>query len=921
MKRVSSSLWLVLSVCIAFSSAKTLCSRIFLQNINEETMPYKMIEGVYVKEDKTHNNFPLYKRENDNLVLYLYTGKNAKNYLVFGLGVLDHFGIAATLYSYVDPTFWLSSGILDREDVFQGLISQWMYLNTREQIYDYVSSSSFSTKIKAVCVDEDFRECNSDRVYLNKTFNDGKGNVLTNSSQDYFRRRQGVFRNLRPVYEHSRSLMYLQYVDDYWVVTSQYWPSGYNVGTYMRVKDLALRPEYITKTWSVHYNGVWSDMADVRVLCRGVTSMKNTCASRPCYSNANCVYTSGNETLCLCPPGYTGVTCATNTQCPTPSPLANTELNFAYPGRRPGYLGMSFCSSTYPSVRFSLCVIRSFSPFWSRQGQACRAGTTNSPRWTLHSTRFPRIPPRRTRWRPNPTASSINFDDIPYILPVVLTGAVLLQFLLAFVIYFCAKCVVGCKESKEEQNDLTRQQEVGEELGRRLEQVAGAGSQEELDRNIQEYQDAVQNFQDENDEKEVNRKRGFYRNASLWRLISMQMYFSFYLWLIYFAGCGISQCTRYALVFEILRTFAIVMLCISPVVVIIESFFSHELSYLSNILQDQTAWSYIKEMHEVPPQIVMIVECYHYETRVRVVYYTDSNGNTQSRTETYTEKVTTFIDQDEFSFGSWVDVSKREMPPIGHSSLTRLKIDPCILFGDQETADEYASQVAAMIERNRHRDVHTDYSAKRQIPGLKKRISTYVDLNVRPWWIRTGYFWLATLLMMTWPYRWLFRAKTGKTYYILKKKMYKSTTPPTEVDITDPIAVLSNNAPFFVGPCAANNQSSDPMTEVGAMNTSFQNYPPPYPAVDTSAGQPSSAGPHPSAPHLVHGLGAPHPQVHDLSAVGPVQFPSPAASAAYVPHPSGSALPPFCSGPAVSPSYEARPVPEAPPPSYEESVG
>ena len=188
----------------------------------------------------------------------------------------------------------------------------------------------------------------------------------------------------------------------------------------------------------------------------------------------------------------------------------------------------------------------------------------------------------------------------------------------------------------------------------------------------------------------------------------------------------------------------------------------------------------------------------HYETRVRVVYYTDSNGNTQSRTETYTEKVTTFIDQDEFSFGSWVDVSKREMPPIGHSSLTRLKIDPCILFGDQETADDYASQVAAMIERNRHRDVHTDYSAKRQIPGLKKRISTYVDLNVRPWWIRTGYFWLATVLMMTWPYRWLFRAKTGKTYYILKKKMYKSTTPPTEVDITDPIAVLSNNAPFLV---------------------------------------------------------------------------------------------------------------------------
>ena len=406
------------------------------------------------------------------------------------------------------------------------------------------------------------------------------------------------------------------------------------------------------------------------------------------------------------------------------------------------------------------------------------------------------------------------------------------------------------------------------------------------------YQEAVQNFKDESDEKELSRNRGFFRNARLWRLISLQMNLSFYLWLVYFIGCEVSQCTRYGLIFDALRYFAIVIMSISPVIVFIESIFSHELAYLKNIMQDDTAGSYIQKMHEVPPEIVMIVECYHYETRTRVVYYINANGNPQSRTETYTERVTTFVDRDEFSFGSWVDVSKRELPPLGYASLTRVKIDPCILFGDQETTDDYASQVSEMIERNRHRDVFTDYFAKRQIPGLQRRFSTYVDLNVRPWWIRRLYFWIATLLMMSWPYRWFFRAKTSKTYYILKKKMYKSTTPPREVDITDPIAVLSNNASSLMPAAncaAASNQPSDVT--------------PPYS----------------SAPPLQHAVTA---SVGARHAVEPGQPPcTSATSTTHLPNPSESGITSqFSTKPPSPPSFAGSLIPESPPPSYEEAV-
>ena len=794
MARLLLLLWILCSMLIAFSSCRNLCSRIFFQNINEENMPYKIIEGVFTKENNNHNNFPVYRRENDNLLFYYYISKEGKKYLAFGLNLKDYFGVAAAVYSDVDPVSWLSSGSMDRSDVFGGLIDKWMFFNTRDKTNYYVSVSSSSPMIKAVCVDEDFIECNSDKLYLNDNFTDGRGNVVNDLTRDYFFRKQGVFRNLRPLYQHSNQTWYLQYTaDGFWVVTERYSPSNSNDKVLMKTKDFALRPEYISKTWSVRYVKTgWRYMPKLRVLCRGVNSMSNTCLSKPCNSKATCIYTSGNETLCLCPSGYTGVTCSTNKQCPTPYPSAGTELNFAYFGKRPGDIGFSFCGGLYPSVRFSLCRDSNYSnPYWFKVGGDCHRVNTGrtSPPWSSWN-------PGKTQgpWKPPTVRARHNFDNNPIIVSVVLTSVALLELLVPFIIYCCAVCKKKGKEDREEQEDQRRLQEVGGELERRLEQVARAGSQEELDRGVKDYQRTVQEYQREDEDKELSRKRGLYRNASLWRIISMHLFFSFYLWIVYLVGCEISQCTQYGRIFVYLKTFAIAMLCISSVYIFIESLFSNELDYLRNIMQDETAWGYIQQMHQVAPRIGMVVECYHFETRTRVVYYTDANGNRQSRTETYTERVVTFVDHDEFSFGSWVDISKREMPALSTVSLTRVRIDPYVLFGDQETADDYERQAAAMMERNRRQDTFTDFSASREIPGLKKRISAYVDLRVKPWWIRPLFFWLATLLQMTWPYRWLFRAKTSKSYYALKKKLYKSKTPPREVDIMDPIAMLAGGA-------------------------------------------------------------------------------------------------------------------------------
>ncbi|XP_031552555.1 uncharacterized protein LOC116289751 [Actinia tenebrosa] len=919
-------LYLWFCIFMTLTTARTLCPRIFFQNIDEGKMPYKVIEGVFVKQSYNYNGFPVYKHE-DSTVFFYYSKASAGGSLHFAYGsnYNNYFGVGATVLSYVRPSVWLaSSASLDRDDVFSGLISQWFYWNDRDKQNYYATTPP---TIKAICVDEDFRECNSDRVYLNVTFHDGKGNTLINASMDYFIRMPGEFSYLRPVYKYYKQSWYLLYTSDqYWVVTRTRYPisSHDDTGAYMRVKDLALRPEYITKTWSVYYN-VWRDNYSLKVKCRGIGSMTDKCHTSPCRSGSTCVYTSGNETLCICAPGYMGVRCDIKKVCSKPQPYY-TEIGFNFAGNRPGDLAMTFCKGSYPSKRYALCEDGNY---WSRQGTSCTSAerfTTERPIYTY---------PRRVH---TSESKPINFDDIPGLTPGILVSAILLQILLPLILWCCAICRKSWKETDEGMEDERRQQQFNEALERQLEMVRRAESQEELDQGVQEYRGTVQQYEREREQTEIKRKKGLYRNASYWRLTSMHMFFSFYLWLIYLL---IYESTAYqGVIFFALYIIAIIMLIIAPIVVLIESIFSHELDYIKNIMEDETAWSYIQRMQQVAPVITMKVECYHWETRTRVVYYTDANGNTQSRTETYQERVVTFVDVDTFSYGSWVDASKNEMPALSTVALTRLKIDLHILFGDDETADEYRRQKEAMLERNEHRDDHMDFSYSEEVPGLAKRISAYVDLRLKPWWIRQRYFWLATLLFMTWPYRWLFRAKTAKNYYDLKKKIYKTTNPPPEVDMMDPVALLQQrqkpillqdhvNPSFSMSELPSAEPPPPPYSSVSPVGIGAPLYPPstssyssdpPYPP-NAPVGTPSppypptASGSQPTPPYLPTGpVGTPAPS-HSTSAPPGTQAPFYPPTAGTVPYPPNQGT-----GQAFPAPVMPQAVPSAPPPSYDAAV-
>ena len=62
----------------------------------------------------------------------------------------------------------------------------------------------------------------------------------------------------------------------------------------------------------------------------------------------------------------------------------------------------------------------------------------------------------------------------------------------------------------------------------------------------------------------------------------------------------------------------------------LETWCSHDFSYINKIKDLEELKTYLSTMHRQRPLISLHVECYHYETRYRTVYYTDSNGKTHN---------------------------------------------------------------------------------------------------------------------------------------------------------------------------------------------------------------------------------------------------------------------------------------------------
>ena len=250
---------------------------------------------------------------------------------------------------------------------------------------------------------------------------------------------------------------------------------------------------------------------------------------------------------------------------------------------------------------------------------------------------------------------------------------------------------------------------------------------------------------------------------SIWR------YFSFYICLFSLVFLERDQV-------KAVSTSIITLMAICYFVVIVESHYSLDLQYLKNILEDETVSEYIDRQRLLRPEISVSVESYHYE-EVKEFY------------QLWTKKEITFQKIEKFSYTAMVDDSTYSRDPallactVGSTAAAvRVTIDHKVFLGDQPTQEEFIRLRNAMLPKvpPESRNKITDLVVQAEIPGAKRKILCCASSRSMPFWMRPCFFWIATFLMIGWPYRWLFRAKTDEIHLSLTKKVYKDATPDEE---------------------------------------------------------------------------------------------------------------------------------------------
>ena len=111
---------------------------------------------------------------------------------------------------------------------------------------------------------------------------------------------------------------------------------------------------------------------------------------------------------------------------------------------------------------------------------------------------------------------------------------------------------------------------------------------------------------------------------------------------------------------------------------LIENVFSKEWQYLENLGDASNSANIIRNLRSTKPIIIFRVQCYHYETRYRTVTdtKTDDQGRTytETRTESYQERVNTHRANEEYHYDHHEDKSSDNLDGIKCEGVTRIHL-------------------------------------------------------------------------------------------------------------------------------------------------------------------------------------------------------------------------------------------------------
>ena len=250
-----------------------------------------------------------------------------------------------------------------------------------------------------------------------------------------------------------------------------------------------------------------------------------------------------------------------------------------------------------------------------------------------------------------------------------------------------------------------------------------------------------------------------------------------------------------------------VMIPLLWLVILIETLCCNEFHYLDNIKDSANINDFLERMKNLEPGILFTAKCWHYEKKTRNVEKRDSNGRKVTKTESYQQKVVTHRDSQVFSFTFYDDVSSDTINGINQHGVTRVSLTRLIICGDAETSRQLQLEYDNFISKNKFKDNHVDNSIEETFFEInefgvsnetefeKKIMVTSKSNGSVPWWMSKTWLLLSTIILMAWPYRWLFQCHTGKTKYQSKKRIFIND-PNTSTDPNNYIFDFNQSIPI-----------------------------------------------------------------------------------------------------------------------------
>ncbi|XP_052000902.1 transmembrane protein 151B-like [Xyrauchen texanus] len=197
----------------------------------------------------------------------------------------------------------------------------------------------------------------------------------------------------------------------------------------------------------------------------------------------------------------------------------------------------------------------------------------------------------------------------------------------------------------------------------------------------------------------------------------------------------------------------------------------------------------VLRMRQSRPCIWWKAISYHFVRRTRqVTRY--RNGDAFTTTQVYRERVNTHVAEGEFDYRrcGMRDVSRNLSGLEGHAA-TRLHFTKCFSFAGAGPENSYLNQRARFFSEIEGLD---DYMEAREGMLLKnvdfkEHIVAYIDPDQLPWYTSRVTFWMAALLMLSWPLRVLIEYRTAFLHYQVEKLFgleYSNNNPSPEVVAT-----------------------------------------------------------------------------------------------------------------------------------------